>query len=148
MNLASGFGWPLLFRYLPARVPECGSAPKARLAMACLQQMSAVGVTRRGRLASVQTCLSSWMKRSMMVSNLSRLVDFGVCSDAWYFARMVDSCWERSRMTKGMAPPGTPAAQSCSLSCSGIWWSFLSVPAGQILAMVSWRAAYSGLSFV
>ncbi len=139
MNLASGLGCPLLLRYLPASVPEYGSAPKARLAMACLQQMSAVGVTRSGRLASVQTCLSSWMKRSIMVSNFSRFLSdlpSMVCDDERYLALMVDSCWLRSRMTNGMAPPGTPAAQSCCLSSSGIWWSFLSVFSGQILAIV------------
>ncbi len=146
MSLAkrvSGFGWLLLFRYLPASVFEYGSAPNARLAMACLQQMSAVGVTRSGRLASEQTCLSSVMKRSMMDVNSCRFLLLLVCFDAWYLAVMVDCCWLRSRMTKGMAPPGTPAAQSCCLSVSGMWWSFLFGFFDQIFSMVFCRFWYS-----
>lgn len=49
-------------------------------------------------------------------------------------------------MTNGMAPPGTPAAQSCCLRSSGMWWSFLSGVVDQIFAMVAWRLSYASVS--
>ena len=43
---------------------------------------------------------------------------------AWYLARMVDCCCSRSLITKGMAPPGTPAWHSLSFSSAAILVSF------------------------